>query len=115
MLNEIAAKGYEAASATVKTAHGFGKNLMLAGAVGAGLLTLAAVLSQPKARRLNLDEPGGNGPDGNGALAFAGNPQVDIGGVAMQVPGQQQQMGSWVSRLPSMQDTQLQPPSLPTR
>lgn len=83
-----------------KLAGGFGKNLMLAGVAGGGLLALGAVLSSQRAapaRRLSQFN------DGEG-LAFSPGSSTDLGGVAMPALGQAQS-SNWMARLPSLDES----------
>ena len=90
----------EHGGAALKGASRFGGNLVLAGVAGAGLLTLGALLSAPRPRTPSLPT------FDDDALAFSGGDKsnVDVGAIAMPALGQQQQAGTWVSKLPSLEE-----------
>lgn len=103
----LAKNGGGAIGAMSKTANGFTRNLLVAGAVGGGLLALASMMNAPKPVLRRTDDFGSNGlrPEEDMPMVFKPNPNVGVGALAVPQMGQQQQMGSWVSRLPSLEDS----------
>lgn len=98
-----------ALSNVAHTASSFTGNLgkvALIGGAGIAAIALLSSLSSPRAVPKLPETMAGGADNGDAnAMAFNQNPNVGVGAVAMPAVGQQAQMGSWVSRLPSLDDT----------
>ncbi|MBY0408281.1 MAG: hypothetical protein K2Q01_11370, partial [Rickettsiales bacterium] len=90
------------------------KGVLIAGAVVGGLAVVTGMLANTRsARRMPDADMGGLGDD---PLVFTGNNlQTDMGAISVPQMQQQQQPGSWVSRLPSMDQQMGAVPGVPTR
>ncbi len=85
-----------------KGTHGMASNLILAGAATAAVVAAGAAI--PTSQRVRVRENYLNHDDEG--IAFGQTSSVDLGGIAMPSLGQGQNAGSWVSRLPSMEEQQ---------
>ncbi len=87
-----------AATRSAKFAKGAGTAVLVTGAVGGGLMLLSEMLKTPRPPR----RPYSGGMDEDAPMVFNGNPDVSLGAMSVPQVGQQAQMGSWVSKLPAM-------------
>jgi|GEM_PF-6917392 len=119
LMRRMLSGGAHGATAVAGTATGFVGNTMkvaLIGGAGIAALSLLSNLSAarpiPLPRRLNDDLDSNTNP-----MVFGANPNVGVGAVAVPQMNQQTQMGSWVSRLPSLDETIAMGgnPPMPTR
>lgn len=109
--NAISSASHTAFQKTGSFAKGAGKAVLITAGVGAGLVALNSLLSssRPPRRMDNVNADMGSDP-----LIFTGNPDISIGALSVPQVGQQAQMGSWASRVPSM-DQDMGIPTVPSR